>query len=220
MVAQYTYSYFRVSKTDDVQTSARKYRDLRLQALKVSPESFSSTYEIESAFTEEEWISRLTVENREVFICSAQPLDGSATEWIAQVTVCGPMSEADFTLPIESEQPAQKSDEEEERWQMLSLFALLSHRGNGLGGKLCQEALNYLRTLRSSPPGVQVRLIVKAGNDITINLYKRLGFVDAGRATLAEALIANGDSHLLPEDISIPKFSNRFGIIMLIRLTR
>ncbi|CAI7626054.1 unnamed protein product [Penicillium glandicola] len=216
MASNFTYSLFRVSKEDGIAVSAQKYRDLRLKALQTSPASFSSTYDIEAAFSDAVWIDRLTLPDRELFICATTPLNPDplspdATQWIGQVTLRGPASRADFELPEEADQPPQKSDEEEERWQMLSLFTLPEHRGHGLGGKLCQEAINYLRSYRSSPRGVQVRLIVKAGNHVTVELYKRLGFIHAGKATLAEAIIANGDESLLPKNLDVPKFSDRQG---------
>lgn len=225
MAENYVYSYFRISKSNSVHESAQKYRDLRLRGLQASPGSFSSTYEIESAFTDADWIERLTIPGREVFICAATPSGQTAASdaavWVGQVTIRGPASRDNFTLPIESGQPSPGSDEEEERWQMLSLFVLPEHQGRGLGGKLCQETLNYLRNYQSSPPTVNVRLIVKAGNNITVNLYHRLGFVDVGRATLAEALIANGDAHLLPTDTTRPEyFTVRGGIIMTRRMNR
>ncbi|KAJ5198914.1 Acyl-CoA N-acyltransferase [Penicillium cf. griseofulvum] len=224
MASNYTYSFFRVSKTDGVGASAQRYRDLRLKALKTSPNSFSSTYDIESAFTDGDWIDRLTLPDRELFICAATPLshDSSSDEiqWIGQVTLRGPSSRADFELPVEAGQPSQKSDEEEERWQMLSLFTLAEYRGHGLGSKLCQEAINYLRSYRSFPRQVQVRLIVKAGNHVTVELYRRLGFIHAGKATLVEALIANGDEHLVPKDLASEKYSERKGLIMISRISR
>ncbi|CAI7645255.1 unnamed protein product [Penicillium discolor] len=202
MASTYTYSFFRVSKTDGIDVSAQKYRDLRLKALKTSPDSFSSTYDIEAAFADADWIERLTLPDRELFICAATPLNlkpssPDSTQWIGQ-----------------------KSDEEEERWQMLSLFTLPEHRGHGLGGKLCQEAINHLGSYRSIPRQVQVRLIVKAGNDVTVELYRRLGFTHAGRATLVEALIANGDENLLPKDLSSAKYTQRKGLIMISRISR
>ncbi|KAK4870414.1 hypothetical protein LT330_004762 [Penicillium expansum] len=225
MASNYTYSFFRVCKTDGIAISAQKYRDLRLKALKTSPDSFSSTYDIEAAFADTDWIDRLTLPDRELFICAATrtSLDASSsngTEWIGQVTLRGPSSRADFELPVEAGQPPQKSDEEEERWQMLSLFTLPEHRGHGLGGKLCQEAINHLRSYRSFPRQVQVRLIVKAGNHVTVELYRRLGFMHAGKATLVEALIANGDEGLLPKDLGSAKYSDRKGLIMISRISR
>lgn len=225
MSREYTYSYIRISKSNSVNESAQKYRDLRLRALQASPSSFSSTYEIEAAFSEKDWIERLVDPGRETFIIAATPRNQIAngpdgTEWVGQVTLRGPASQADFTLPPESGQPAPKSDEEEERWQMLSLFVLPEHQGGGLGGNLCRETLEYLRNYQSSPPTVYVRLFVKAGNTITVRLYERLGFDDIGRATLAEAFVANGDAHLLPNDTSDEKYSARGGFIMGYRLDR
>ncbi|KAJ5116839.1 Acyl-CoA N-acyltransferase [Penicillium angulare] len=225
MAPNYTYSFFRVSKTDGIEASAQQYRDLRLKALQTSPESFSSTYAIESAFSDADWIDRLTVPDREVFICAATPTNPSPSspfevQWVGQVTIRGPASRTDFELPLEAEQPPQRSDEEEERWQMLSLFTLPEHRFNGLGGKICQEAIEYLRSYRTFPREVQIRLIVKAGNDITVQLYRRLGFSHAGRATLVEALIANGDEHLISQDRNSPMYHDRQGMIMIMRVSR
>ncbi|KAJ5995177.1 hypothetical protein N7481_002154 [Penicillium waksmanii] len=224
MELEHEYSFFKVSKTENVSEAAQKYRDLRLRALKTSPSSFSSTYETEAAFSESDWIDRLTVPDREVFICAATPVVRNTTappvEWIGQVTLRGPMSMADFALPTESGQTELKSDAEEERWQMLSLFTLPEHRGNGLGGKLCQVAVDCLRTWQSSPNQIHIRLMVKPENHVTVNLYKRLGFATIGKCTLAEALRANGDGHLLPKELASAKYSQRSGLIMSIFVHR
>lgn len=213
-----TYSFFRVSKTHDTHASAQKYRDLRLRALKASPGSFASTYEAEAEFPETDWIKILALPRREVFICAATthgcPEPATPSGWIAQVTLRGPMSREEFSLPPESGHPAPKPDSEEERWQVLGLFTLPEHRGNGLGAKLCEEALQYLRERQPSPQSIQVRLMVKPGNDVTIKLYQRLGFTQTGWGTLAEALTANGDGLLLPADTSGAKYSDRTAVIM------
>ncbi|KAJ5819349.1 hypothetical protein N7474_004940 [Penicillium riverlandense] len=225
MTDKFTYSYFRISKTEGVALSAQKYRNLRLNALQSSPASFSSTYEIEAAYTEADWVSLLTIPGREVFICAAisqnadQPRLNDA-EWVGQVSIRGPLSPADFTLPPESGQPAPKWDTEEERWQMLSLFTLSEYRGQGLGKKLCQEALGYLQFFRPQPSVVQVRLMVKPSNHAAVKLYEGIGFLLVGRCALKEAFVANGDAHLLPADTSTPKFSERSGFIMMYRISR
>jgi ribosomal protein S18 acetylase RimI-like enzyme len=224
----YSYSYFRIPKDDGIIVSAQKYRTLRLNALKASPGSFASTYEIESLFTSKDWENLITTPNRETFICAATPLtpnsNTSETEpepqWIGQVTLRGPLSLESFTLPDSACQPPQKPDSEEERWQMLSLFTLPSHRGLGLGAKLCRNALDYLVSYAAEPQSVQVRLMIKPENHVTIKLYERLGFGLAGRATLVEALTANGDEGLLPVDRSAAKWSERSGLIMNMRLLR
>jgi ribosomal protein S18 acetylase RimI-like enzyme len=225
MASKSTYSYFRISKTEGVALSAQRYRTLRLNALKASPASFSSTYEIEAAFTEADWVNLLTTPGREVFICAATPQDAAQsssneTEWVGQVTIRGPLSSADFTLPPESGQPATKSDAKEERWQMLSLFTLSEHRGQGLGKNLCLEALRYLQFYRPQPPVVQVRLMVKPGNHAAVKLYQGLQFALVGKCTLKEAFLANGDAHLLPATTSGPRFSERSGFIMMYCISR
>ncbi|KAK9427114.1 hypothetical protein V1505DRAFT_381288 [Lipomyces doorenjongii] len=226
MAFDYRYTYFRVSKTDDVLTAAHQYKELRLRALKLSPSSFASTYEIEAAFTDEYWVSRLTKDGRETFICvasSAPESDASnqaGPEWVAQVTFLGPQSKEDFTLPAASGQPNLDSDEEEERWQMLGLFTLSSHRGKGIAKKLCRRALDYLVSYQSHPKNVRVRLMVKPGQHSTLSLYRQLGFIKVGNSTLAEALIANGDRELLPENFGGENYSARTSHIMMQQFSR
>ncbi|KAJ5794115.1 hypothetical protein N7457_000714 [Penicillium paradoxum] len=221
--SKYTYSFHRVSKTDGIGASAQKCRDLRLKALKASPGSFASTYEAESILTDADWIDRITHPDFELFICAATLKNDDSqqeSEWVGQVTLRGPISRAEFELPRESGLLPPKSDEEEERWQMLSLFTLSDHRGLGLGAKLCQSALDYLRSYRSSPDEIQVRLMVRPTNQIAVKLYERLGFELTGRATLAEALIASGDEHLLPKDRSLAQWTDRTGFLMVSRISR
>jgi ribosomal protein S18 acetylase RimI-like enzyme len=214
-----TYSYFKVDINKDLQASAEKFRDLRLNALKLSPTSFSSTYDIESAFSSDVWISRLTRPNLETFVCQAT--SDSHTEWIATVNVLGPQSIEDFTLPAESGQPSPKPDSEEERWQLLSLFTLPTYRGKGIARVLCQIVLDHLAWSRSHPRNVLVRLIAKPDNVSAIKLYQGVGFADIGRCTLAEAIIANGDRALLPKDYAAREgYNERTGIVMACRIDR
>jgi hypothetical protein len=58
--------------------------------------------------------------------------------------------------------------------------------------------------------------MVKPENHVTVNLYSRLGFTTVGKCTLAEALKANGDGHLLPtgKELASAKYSQRSGLIM------
>lgn len=132
----------------------------------------------------------------------------------------GPQSREDFILPEESGQKKPGEEEAEELWQMLSLFTLPDHRGQGLGKKLCQVALNYLASCRQSPREVWVRLMVKPENHATVSLYRGLGFIKVGKCTLPEAVVANGDKDLLPKDIGGEKYSSRSGLIMMLEFCR
>ncbi|KAF5695610.1 GNAT family acetyltransferase acetyltransferase [Fusarium denticulatum] len=222
MSSEYHYSFSHVSKTDTVHESAIKYRDLRLRALKASPESFSSTYEIESQFTDAEWVDRLLQDDRENFVCVATPVDPNASsmaQWVGQVTLRGPVSKKDFTLPETSGQPKSGEDDEEDRWQMLSLFILSEHQGRKLGQSLCREVIRHLQETQQKARTV-VRLMVKPQNTATVHLYEKLGFETVGKCTLAEALVANGDGHLIPENIADARYSTRSGLIMIYTISK
>lgn len=220
MLADFTYSVFHVSKTDVTPSVALQYRALRLDALKISPDSFSSTYEIESGFEQTVWEQRILEDARETFVCVATHNHSDEMRWVGQLTLRGPISRSEFTLPEESGQPLLDTDEREEKWQLLSLFNLPEHRGQGLGQKLCQEALLYLQNHRPVP-SVLVRLMVKPQNVETVRLYQKLGFRVIGKCTLGEALMANGDAHLLPADYSEKsKYTIRSGLIMTFRVSR
>jgi ribosomal protein S18 acetylase RimI-like enzyme len=219
MSNQFQYSFLRIPKTHSVDESAAQYRDLRLRALKASPVSFSSTFEIESQFTLKTWKDRILHEERENLVCVAAPTDPSAslqTQWVGQVTLRGPAKDQDFILP---EIPGQSVliGDEEEKWQMLSLFVLPEHQGQGLGQGLVREALRYLQERRQKPR-VLVRLMIKAQNTATVRLYQKLGFEIVGKCTLAEALVANGDSDLIPRDVNNTKYTERTGLVMTLRL--
>jgi ribosomal protein S18 acetylase RimI-like enzyme len=227
--SRYTYSSFRIAKDNNIAASAENYKQLRLKALSVAPASFSSTYEVESALTDTDWIKRLTVDGRETFVCAAtlkedNPSDSRVSEesiWVGQLTLRGPQTPEDFILPEEAGQWKPTLEGEDiECWQMLSLFTLPGHRGQGLGKRLCREALNYLSSHRQSRGKVWVRLMVKPENHATVSLYRGLGFAEAGKCTLAEALVANGDRDLLPADISGEKYSSRSGLIMMLEICR
>ncbi|KAF7116148.1 hypothetical protein CNMCM5793_004168 [Aspergillus hiratsukae] len=227
MASDYHYTYFRVPRTEDLSLSAQRYRDLRLQALKLSPSSFAATYESEALLTDEYWKSRLSQPGRETFVCAARPVsksppsNGDDLEWVAQLTLLGPRTKEEFTLLPTSGQPEPGPDDEEERWQLLGLYTLSSHRGKGIAKRLCAEAIKYLVDYRPEPKHVNVRLMVKWGMSAAVQLYEQLGFEEVGSCTLAEALIANGEGDLLPEGYEAEeKFCARSGHVMLQRFTR
>lgn len=222
------YLFFRIAKDNAIASSATKYKQLRLEALSVAPTSFSSTYEIESSLTDIEWVNRLSANGRETFICATKPTQNNISHsqipeqstWIGQLTLLGPQSPEDFILPEESGQKNPTEEKDQELWQMLSLFTLPDHRGRGLGKKLCQEALSYLASYKDHPRELWVRLMVKPENHATVSLYRGLGFAEAGKCTLAEALVANGDKDLLPDSISGEKYTSRSGLIMMLEIHR
>jgi GNAT superfamily N-acetyltransferase len=226
MASDYHYVYFRVSKTVDLSRSSRRYKDLRLQALKLSPSSFAATYESEALFAEEHWQSRLSQTGRETFVCAALPVlkshaSNGEGEWVAQSTLLGPRTKEEHTPRTTSGQAERALDDDEERWQLLGLYTLPSHRGRGIAKQLCREAIKYLVEFRPEPKNVNVRLMVKWGMNATLRLYQQLGFEVVGNCTLAEALIANDEGDLLPADYEVQeKYCTQSGHVMIQRLSR
>ncbi|KAF5137733.1 N-alpha-acetyltransferase RimI [Metarhizium anisopliae] len=212
------YQFVRVDPSDpNLPSLAAQYKRLRLEALKQSPHSFSSTYETESQFPDDVWVSRLQHPRKETFICVAT-LEGES-EWVAQVTLRGPLSAEEFHLS-ESGQPPAAPDEEEEKWQMLSLYNLPSHRGKGLGKRLCKAACDFVVSRGGVSPTITVRCMVKPDNLATLGMYQSLGFERTGFCTLEEALRANGDADMIPEGVLEKKFTTRTGITLALHLGR
>lgn len=215
------YCFIKVDREGpNLRTSAAKYKALRLEALRQSPSAFSSTLETESQFSDDVWISRLQNPEKETFVCVAIAEDGQS-EWVGQVTLRGPVPAKEFLPPMESGQPNPASDEESEKWQMLSLYTLPSHRGMKLGSRLCEKAFEFLQSRDGTgTPQIVVRIMVKPENVATLRLYDGLGFERAGYCTLEEALRANGDTDLIPRGALDDHYTTRSGIVMLLHLAR
>ncbi|EEU37976.1 uncharacterized protein NECHADRAFT_19371, partial [Fusarium vanettenii 77-13-4] len=191
-----------------------KYRTLRLEALQQSPTSFSSTWDIESRFSNDAWVSRLQGPDKETFACVYQ--EGQTSLWVAQVNLRGPLSVDDYALPSQSGQSPSLDGMEGEKWQMLSLYTSINHRGKGLGAKLCREAFRFIEhRLETETQSATVRIMVKPENAVTVDLYQRLGFAKIGLCTLEEALKANGDADLIPAGNLEERYTTRSGIIMV-----
>lgn len=204
-----------------------KYKKLRLEALSVAPTSFSSSYEIKSSLPDNEWVNPLPENKRETFICAARPTQDNLSDsqipeqsiWVGQLTLRGLQRLEAFILPEES---CQKKPGEEDQglWQMLTLVTLPNHRGRGLGKRLCQDALNYLASYQASPRELWVRLMAKPENHATVSLYLGPELVEAGKCTLAGALVANGGKDLPTEYIGGEKYASRSGLIMMLESCR
>lgn len=157
----YSYRYERIPKDDAsgaLATAARRYRALRLAALTVSPESYSSTLAQEEAYPDEYWTGRLARRGFETFVCVAYPAanatgagepenKGGGGEYVAQVTFRGPCEYGPWELPVDSGQPVQRPEEwePEERWQITGLYVHHQHRGKGLAAGVVGDAMEWVR---------------------------------------------------------------------------
>ncbi|KAE8452150.1 hypothetical protein EG329_001617 [Mollisiaceae sp. DMI_Dod_QoI] len=224
-MTSYIYKIHHVPTSDDslLPFLAGKFASLRLSALTVSATAFSSTFEIESAFTSFQWIERLRRPLVHTFVAVAygsgtapeqQTID--AGDWIGSATLLGPFSKEMYELP-ESGGPVIESDEVESRWQMTAVYNSPEHRGRGIAKMLINGALEFAARQGGKRKSSRIRIMIHPKNIVVKKLYEGLGFVDAGTTTLAEAYFSNGDMELLPPDggASDPgKYHTRAGIIM------
>lgn len=220
------YTFVHISpQSPDLPSLAQKYKQLRLSALTQSPTAFSSTLAAESPFSDSVWIERLSADPcRHNFVAQHQASTGKDGGWVAQITVLGPVSAEAYTLSDEAGQPAVRTDQVEEKWQLLSLYTLPEHRGKGVGKDLCKEVFKWLKQRGAGEEGaakvVRVRLMIKPDNTGAVRLYEGLGFEHAGMCTLAEALKANGDGDALPADGGGERYQRRSGYIMTLHFER
>ncbi|CZR50759.1 related to GNAT family acetyltransferase [Phialocephala subalpina] len=224
-MTSYIYKIHHVPASDEnlLPFLAGKFASLRLSALTVSAPAFSSTFEIESAFTASQWIERLKRPLVCTFVAVAygaatppekQTID--AGDWIGSATLLGPFTKEMYEIP-ESGGPSIGSDEVESRWQMTAVFNSPDHRGKGIAKMLIQGALDFAAEQTGKGRSTRMRIMIHPRNVVVKKLYVGLGFVDAGNTTLAEAYLANGDAEMLPPDggKSDPeKYHNRLGLIM------
>ncbi|KAF7945319.1 hypothetical protein EAE96_010094 [Botrytis aclada] len=204
---------------------AGKFSTLRLSALLDSPNSFASTFELESLFSGSTWLSRFSRPKLHYFLAIAHsPSSPPETHTIdtgllvGSVQLYGPSPASFFTLPLGGAPPP-LPDAQESKYQMIALSTSSLHRRKGLAKMLIQGAIGSARkqARADGKEKVRIRIFLHPENLTVMNLYQSVGFVESGFCTLAEAVVQNGDPEMLPEDggVSDPeRWLNRIGAVM------
>ena len=138
----------------------RETKQLRLEALQNSPESFASSYEDALLYSDDVWKSRVKAAfERDQSIALYAEVDG------ALVGMAG----------------AGWSDRRKTRHvaEVYAVYVSPTHRGKGIGAALMRRLLDELKAL---PQIKKVKLGVTASNEAAVSLYLRLGFEIVGRA--------------------------------------
>ena len=133
------------------------FRDLRLEALKVAPGAFASSYQAEVTHTREEWQRTISGPGHQVFgLFDRGHLIGIT---------------AAFTW---------REDPSGETAILAMSFILPEYRGRGLSHLLYEARLEWIRA-----QGLSKRVIVshRASNEVSRRLAERHGFVAIGRAS-------------------------------------
>lgn len=133
-------------------------RTMRLRALSLEPHSFGSTFERESAFTEDTWRNRLRPAGNPHFACfddSGEPIG----------VVAGMLDEEDQQIS-----------------ELVGMYVDQHARGTGTADALVSEIVDWAMAQGC----VAVRLHVTDGNARAEGMYRRNGFERTGRTFLRE----------------------------------
>lgn len=130
------------------------YKKLRLEALKLSPEAFASSYEEEKEFTIETFGNRLSNSN-------SYTLGAFENGKLLGVV----------TLHLEQKAKLKH------RITIFAVYVAVGNRGHGVAKKLLKEAITRSKQIN----GIEaIYLTVGAANQPAKNLYKSLGFATYG----------------------------------------
>ncbi len=138
------------------ESDAKMYQELRLRALKVNPEAFSSTYEREIKFTTETVVERLRPTNNKF--------------------VLGAFDNRNFLIGIVTF-VRESNLKTAHKGNVYGMFVAPEMRGHGLGKALLLELMNRAKNLNGLE---QINLTVISENKAAKKLYKSLGFETYG----------------------------------------
>jgi ribosomal protein S18 acetylase RimI-like enzyme len=149
-----------------------KFVALRLHFLQVDPSLFGSTYEREIAFTEDQWRQRLDGHNKVTFIVNPHSDDES---WIATMSIVAPSETIyDYLAPVRNTDVGKDSD----IYAMFGIWVRPEHRRRGLGRRLIEEGLEWIRKDNVKNGKVPKVLVLQLNEKNVAGwaLYGRMGF--------------------------------------------
>jgi ribosomal protein S18 acetylase RimI-like enzyme len=131
------------------------FKEVRLRALRDTPQAFISTYAQESQFSDSEWLARaagMDGERRVGFLA----MDGE--------NACGLVGSY-----LDQNDPTQA--------YLISMWAAPTHRQQGVGRRLVEEVFQWVHSRKAQT----LLLMVTSNNESAIRFYERLGFTRTGR---------------------------------------
>lgn len=138
----------------------REAKQLRLEALLAEPTAFASSYEDESAFSDDLWISRLS---------TAYKRDGNLTFFAEVEGALVGMAGATWSAKAKLRHLA----------TIYGVYVMPEMRGRGIGIALMGR---LLAELRSTAPICKASLTVNTASEPAVSLYQTLGFKIVGTA--------------------------------------
>ncbi|MYD11246.1 MAG: GNAT family N-acetyltransferase [Chloroflexi bacterium] len=138
----------------------REAKRLRLEALLAEPSAFASSYEDESAFSDEVWIARLT---------TAYERDGNMTFFAEVAGELVGMAGADWSSKARLRHIA----------EIYGVYVSPRWRGRKIGARILRKLIDELR---SSGQIEKASLTVSTDSLSAVRLYEKLGFEIVGTA--------------------------------------
>ena len=160
------------------ESDAHIYQELRLDALKMNPESFGSTYEREAGFTLETVMERIKP-TKDKYIMGAFDPKGSLVGIVTFIR--------------------ENDTKNRHKGNVFGMYIAPHSRGQGLGKVLMKELISKAKNCDGLE---QINLTVVSNNDHAKNLYQSLGFKVYG--TERNALKDQG--HYFDEDLMVLSF--------------
>ncbi|KAF1975091.1 hypothetical protein BU23DRAFT_380697, partial [Bimuria novae-zelandiae CBS 107.79] len=162
-----------------------KSKAFRLHSLLTSPQSFSSTYEREAAFSHSDWEARLKNPLAYTFVAKSTPTPTPSpsvpapsthgehissfltSDWVGSAVLFGPK-------PTEYDTNSGSTA----LFDIYGLFVLPSAQGIGLGTALMEACTTHAAPLAAAMnvDKAVVRVSVTKGNERVLELYRRIGF--------------------------------------------
>jgi GNAT superfamily N-acetyltransferase len=203
---------------------AGKYAAISLRALTTDPESFTTAYSTEGALGVSEFLERLSRPDLSVFICVGHPASLPAEKhdiehgiWVGMVTQIGPTPKKTFWLP-ESGTSEPLDDNLETKFHQTATWVDPAHRGKELSKQIIQAAVaSAAETLTGDVEQVRIRAFRSPANQVSKGLYGSLGFPTAGKCTITEVMIGNGNPQYPfhgRTDWGDERMNTRMGIVM------
>lgn len=221
----YTYKTYRLDPhSPNINFLAGKYASLSQRALTVDPGSFGVAYSTESAFSPSDYLARVSRPNVHLFVCVAHsstlPEDQHTIEyghWVGMITQIGPTPKEAFWMKLYG--GAEPLDDAlETKWHQTSTWIDPAHRGRGVAKQTIEAAVAYAaESMTGTVTQARIRAITGPDNMLSKALYGGRGFPVAGKCTILEAMVANGNSQYpfhgrtdWPEEI----MKARIGVVM------
>ncbi|KAM3071192.1 hypothetical protein ACMFMG_008787 [Clarireedia jacksonii] len=163
---------------DGIRAYVGRYKQFRLDSLRLSPEAFASTYAREAEFPDQVWYDRLANPRAAVF----QAFQGDTV--VGTVTAVGPLPYGVDELRPLANPWAMVGEEDTNKqpttahFRINGMFTLPEMRGQGVGKSLLQEALKYAAN-EAAALGREFlgSVVVESYNEPAQRLYKKCGFV-------------------------------------------